>query len=179
MLSDGKSKIFYFDSFMSVDTDEAGKDLRTFLSTLSPEHLRRTVTVAGGAHPTSDPLNTLSIGFDIVLRGEGEYAIQRTYEVVAAGRNWREIPGATFRKPREGDHASLARCAEASTLLPGDVIFTPAPPNINLDDYPPFCADPPIHPPIELVRFASHATLIALPSFRRSYPFRCSLRRWF
>lgn len=28
--------------------------------------------IAGGPHPTGDPIGTLKIGFDIVVRGEGE-----------------------------------------------------------------------------------------------------------
>jgi radical SAM superfamily enzyme YgiQ (UPF0313 family) len=53
--------------------------------------------VAGGAHPTSRPMEPLGHGFDAVLGGEAEQSIVRFAECIAGRGDLASIPGTVFR----------------------------------------------------------------------------------
>ncbi|HKZ39985.1 MAG TPA: TIGR04013 family B12-binding domain/radical SAM domain-containing protein, partial [Candidatus Hodarchaeales archaeon] len=127
---------FLFDSFMSVDCEIVRTEMESILRSQTPEHRSRLVAVAGGAHPTAAPEHTLDMGFDIAARGEGEIIIERIVSVVLSGDSWLKIPGITF-------------------IDQGFVQQTPSPKRIELDQYSPYSSDPPIHPPIEIMRGCS------------------------
>ena len=48
---------------------------------------RKCLLVAGGPHPTGDPRGTLSMGFDIVVCGEGERTFTARVQRLCAGRS--------------------------------------------------------------------------------------------
>ena len=78
------------------------------------------LVVGGGAHPTADPLGTLRMGCDVVVRGEGEATFLELVERVVDGGDWREARGIAYL-----DEAGQLR--ETAPIGP-----------VDLDDYPPF-----------------------------------------
>ena len=53
----------------------------------------RVLHVVGGVHATAEPLVTARAGFDAVAVGEGETTFVRLVEALAAGQDWRVVPG--------------------------------------------------------------------------------------
>jgi B12-binding domain/radical SAM domain protein len=93
------------------------KDLRiTFSSEI--------IIVAGGPHPTGDPVRTLKMGFDIVVKGEGEETICELLKAIKNEGKLSEIKGIAYLDTRE------------------EYNFTGKRKLIDLDLYPPF---PTIH----------------------------------
>lgn len=75
--------------------------------------------IAGGPHPSGEPLGTLQMGFDMVVVGEGEIAFPELLRRLRAGRAWQDVPGLAYL---EG--GLLKRNRRAGW--------------VDLDDYPPF-----------------------------------------
>jgi radical SAM superfamily enzyme YgiQ (UPF0313 family) len=71
--------------------------------------------VAGGAHATVRPAETLAHGFDVAVIGEGEETIIQLVDAVAGGRSLGEVPGIMFRG-RDGA-PQVGACAQATTDL--------------------------------------------------------------
>jgi B12-binding domain/radical SAM domain protein len=78
------------------------------------------VYVAGGPHPTGDPLGTLKMGFDIVVRGEGEETFIDLLNNIRSNENYSTIKGIAFIKDN------------------GEYQFTGWRNPIDLNNYPPF-----------------------------------------
>ena len=129
------SRVFIFDSFMSIDVPKV-KDEMVKLYRMLGKDRNRVIFSAGGSHPTAAPEHTLSLGFDIAARGEGEVIIECIVNKIQEGRNWSEIPGIAFNDQ-------------------GFIQYTKNPPRINLDEYQPYSENPPVHPPIEIMRGCS------------------------
>lgn len=132
---DEYDRVFYFDSFMSMDVPKVQSEMRE-LAQLIGKDREKVIFSAGGSHPTAAPEHTLTLGFDIVARGEGEVIIGEIVNKIQREKDWLEIPGITFN---DG----------------GFIQQTPNPPRIDLDDYIPYSHDPSIHPPIEIMRGCS------------------------
>ncbi len=75
--------------------------------------------LAGGPHPTGAPEDTLRMGFDYVLAGEGERSFPAFMEAVMEGRDPGETPGAARLGPG------------------GRLHIRPMPPPVDLDLFPP------------------------------------------
>ena len=56
----------------------------------------KTIFLAGGPHPTGDPYRTLQIGFDLVIRGEGEEAFLELLNKIINDENYFEIKGVSY-----------------------------------------------------------------------------------
>jgi len=54
--------------------------------------------VAGGPHPTAAGGQTLSLGADVVFRGEADVSFPKFIGALAGGGDWRETPGIAFRR---------------------------------------------------------------------------------
>ena len=128
-------RIFYFDSFMSMDVPQVKSEMVELYKLLGSNR-DKVIFSAGGSHPTAAPEHTLSLGFDIAARGEGEVIISEIVRKIQEEKDWIEIPGITYNDQ-------------------GFIQQTINPPRINLDDYIPYSHDPPIHPPIEIMRGCS------------------------
>ncbi|HNY25745.1 MAG TPA: TIGR04013 family B12-binding domain/radical SAM domain-containing protein [Candidatus Sumerlaeota bacterium] len=76
--------------------------------------------VAGGPHPTADPLGTLNLGFQAVIAGEGEAAFVDLVLRLVENREWRDVPGM------------------ASLDEKGQLRQNAGTPPIDLNAYPPF-----------------------------------------
>lgn len=80
----------------------------------------KAVWVAGGPHPTAEPEETLRLGFDVVVCGEGEATLLSLLKKIAADEEIAGLPG------------TVARNAS------GELQFAPARAAIELDAFPPF-----------------------------------------
>ncbi len=76
--------------------------------------------VAGGSHPTGDPVGTIKMGFDIVVVGEGEETIIELMQKIKSDENLNKVRGIVYRN-KAGEH-----------------ILTSKRSLINMNDYPPF-----------------------------------------
>lgn len=62
----------------------------------------RVLLIAGGPHPTGDPIGTLKIGFDIVVRGEGEETFIELLDKIIHNENYLEVKGIGFLDESKG-----------------------------------------------------------------------------
>jgi B12-binding domain/radical SAM domain protein len=129
-------------SFMTTDLVEWLPDLRRELEGLKRMGI---ITVAGGSHPTGDPLGTLRLGFDYVVVGEGEEA----------------FPALIAYLRGEGE----ARVAGVAYLYGENACYTGKARLERLDDYPNFPYWRGIFAPIELTRGCNYACLFCQVSF--------------
>lgn len=90
--------------------------------------------VAGGPHASGDPTGTLDMGFDIVVRGEGEEALPELLAALTEGRDLATVAGISYR-------------ADDGTIL-----HTGRRPPVDLDRYPPFAPAWQRFGPIEITR---------------------------
>ena len=90
----------------------------TSLASLHPRPANVTL-VAGGPHPSGDPLGTLRLGFDVVVTGEGEVTFPALLRRIFSGEPYTDLPGIAF-------------------LREGQLVRNRRPPWVHLDDYPPF-----------------------------------------
>ncbi|MCX8109091.1 MAG: TIGR04013 family B12-binding domain/radical SAM domain-containing protein [Verrucomicrobiae bacterium] len=103
----------------SICTPQLWEISRT-VKLLPAEYRDRLVLVAGGPHPTGDPLGVLRIGFDVVVRGEGEETLLELLERIGRNEDWRAVKGIAFLD-------GTGRC-----------MFTGQRAWVDLDNYPPF-----------------------------------------
>jgi B12-binding domain/radical SAM domain protein len=90
--------------------------------------------IAGGPHPTGDPLGTLKMGFDIVVRGEGEETLIELLQKIDNNEDYTTVKGIAFIDDGGEYHCTGRR------------------PPINLDKYPPFAVKHNKFGPIEITR---------------------------
>ncbi|OLS23200.1 MAG: (Dimethylallyl)adenosine tRNA methylthiotransferase MiaB [Candidatus Heimdallarchaeota archaeon LC_3] len=148
------TKIFFFDSFMSVDVPIVKNEMLAIMKNLTKDQRKRLIAVAGGAHPTAAPINTLDLGFDISAKGEGEIIIEKIVRVILSNDSWELIPGIAYNDQ-------------------GLVKQTPLPQKVVLDDYLPYSIEPSIHPPIEISRGCSFGCKFCqVPRILRSIRYR-------
>jgi len=95
-------------------------EIYDLVTTLKKRYSRNVIFLAGGPHPTGDPLGTLKLGFDIVVVGEGEKTIIELLKKIDMAKEFTQIKG-------------IAYLDESN-----EYFFTGKRKPINLDDYPPF-----------------------------------------
>lgn len=97
----------------------------------------RLLLVAGGSHPTGDPLSTLKLGMDLAFVGEAEASFTQFLERVFANGDWRSSPGTvTWQDPEAKDA----------------VMHNPTVSPICLDEWTPFSSKLGLHAPLEISR---------------------------
>jgi len=84
------------------------------------KYLQKVIFLAGGPHPTGDPVGTLKLGFDIIVVGEGEETIIELLKKIDLGNNYRKTKGIAYLNETN------------------EYTFTGKRKSINLDEYPPF-----------------------------------------
>ena len=109
--------------------------VRALLQELSFEaSVRQKITiVAGGAHPSGDPEDTLRLGVDVVACGEGEQVFTDLLLRLREGAPILEIPGTVIR-------------------WDGAVRYGPKARLVNLEQYPPFSVKYERFAPLEITR---------------------------
>lgn len=56
----------------------------------------KVLLIAGGPHPTGDPIGTLKMGFDLVVIGEGEETFVEVLERIISNENYLDVRGIGF-----------------------------------------------------------------------------------
>jgi B12-binding domain/radical SAM domain protein len=90
--------------------------------------------VAGGPHPSGEPLGTLQLGFDVLVMGEGEVALPALLRRLLAGQDYGDLPGLAYLD----EAGQLARNRRG--------------PWVDLDAYPPFSVRSKMLAAIEITR---------------------------
>ncbi|HOX22721.1 MAG TPA: cobalamin-dependent protein, partial [Elusimicrobiales bacterium] len=121
-------------SFFSSQSKEAAALARA----LRKKHGRALILIAGGAHPSGAPQETLRMGFDAVCLGEGEATFTEFIRSIKAGQDWRGIDGLAF-------------------LSDGKMLRGKPRRPINLDAFPPFSEHHGRYGVIEITRGCPHA----------------------
>jgi B12-binding domain/radical SAM domain protein len=100
---------------------------------LEQTHTDNVTLIAGGPHPSGDPLGTLEMGIDIVVVGEGEVVLPDLLEKLFRGESYSKVLGISF-------------------LEDGNYRYTGKPKPIDLSDYPAFAVKHKRYSPIEIGR---------------------------
>ncbi|MFX1322033.1 MAG: TIGR04013 family B12-binding domain/radical SAM domain-containing protein [Promethearchaeota archaeon] len=95
-------------------------EIYNFITALKKRYSKNVILLAGGPHPTGDPLGTLKLGFNIVVVGEAEETIIELLKKIDKGKDFTQTKG-------------IAYLNESN-----EYNFTGKRKPINLDDYPPF-----------------------------------------
>ncbi len=117
-------------SFFSTQLAETARLVRE-VRTLSEQQL---TLVAGGAHASGEPVETIALGFDYVVQGEGEATFPILIEAIFQHKNVSSVAGLYQRMPD------------------GSILHTGRRPQIRLDDYLPFAPAISRFGPIEITR---------------------------
>ncbi len=107
-------------------------DVCKLIKKLRRKYADRALYVAGGPHPTGDPEGTLRMGFDVVVRGEGEETLAELLKRFDCDEGYADVKGVAY--------------------FDGEYRFTGWRPPVNLDRYPPFAARHGMFGPIEITR---------------------------
>ncbi len=108
-------------------------DVLRLIKRLKERYSERVICIAGGPHPTASPQDVLGMGFDIVVRGEGEESFPHLLERLSNGEDIRSLRGIVFKEK-------------------GEIYSTPQGPFLDLDKYPPFSLKYRKFGPIEITR---------------------------
>ncbi len=93
----------------------------------------KVVLIAGGPHPTGDPVGTLKMGFDIVVRGEGEEVFLDLIKKILSKSDYSSLRGIAF--PYSGKY-----------------VLNTSSKKIDINNYPPFAVKHNKFGPIEISR---------------------------
>ncbi|MGL4611009.1 MAG: TIGR04013 family B12-binding domain/radical SAM domain-containing protein [Trueperaceae bacterium] len=96
-------------------------------------HTDNVILIAGGPHPSGDPLGTLEMGIDIVVVGEGETVLPALLEKLYSQQSYATMQGISY-------------------LENGTYKYTGKPKAIDLSDYPAFAVRHKRYSPIEIGR---------------------------
>ncbi len=128
------TKLIIAYSFRTSQLEEIYAKMKTFYTSLSTDEIHRVIFIAGGSHPTGDPLTTLKFGFDFSFIGEAEYSLPFFLKSFLEKEDIYKTPGIAF--------------LENETT----VSYTSRPPPIILDDYPFLSKKRKLYPPLEITR---------------------------
>ncbi|MEW6608903.1 MAG: TIGR04013 family B12-binding domain/radical SAM domain-containing protein [bacterium] len=104
---------------ISFFTTQLWNTLR-IIRNLRKQYSHKPLYIAGGPHPSGDPSGTLRMGFDIVIRGEGEETLIELLQKIDNDEDYTDVKGIGFINEK------------------GEYHYTGRRPPINLDQYPPF-----------------------------------------
>jgi len=122
---------FSFTTFHVLEVFETLQAIREHLEERGIEHV---TLVAGGPHASGDWQNTLRMGFDFVVVGEGELSLPELLAALYDGRDAGQVQG-------------VATCGESGATYTGRSERVE-----NLDDVPPFAERFPLFSMIEITR---------------------------
>jgi radical SAM superfamily enzyme YgiQ (UPF0313 family) len=121
-------------SFTTLQAPEVFNTVRQVRDHLESRQLHNVTLIAGGPHPTGDWRQTLAMGFDIVVVGEGEKSLPKLLDALYKGTDWRHIRGLAYQTGSELDFTGRSERVE------------------DLDDYPPFAERFGLFSSIEITR---------------------------
>ena len=71
-------------------------EIRDLVKSLREKYKNKVLIIAGGPHPTGDPGGTLNMGFDLVVRGEGEETLIEILDNAKNNKNLNDIKGIAY-----------------------------------------------------------------------------------
>ncbi len=117
-------------SFFTIQKEYISK----LLCYLKNEFGEKIIYVAGGPHPTGEPVQTLNMGFDIVVSSEGEETFKNVLKAIMENGDYKNVQGINFfDKNRK-------------------IVFTGKTQQVDLDSYPPVTIKYNHFGPIEITR---------------------------
>jgi B12-binding domain/radical SAM domain protein len=102
-------------SFMTAGLAEVAAELAAFRAALPDP---RVLHLAGGPHPSADPVGTLAAGFDLAARGEGERTLPDLLAALAAGRDPRTVAGLAWLEGGAMRHSGRAAPVDLDAAPP-------------------------------------------------------------
>lgn len=66
-------------------------DISSLVKELKAKYGEKIIFIAGGPHPSGDPEDSLKMGFDVVVKGEGEEVFSELLKKVALGEDYKEV----------------------------------------------------------------------------------------
>lgn len=135
-------------SFYSPSFPECADELRQVRAACAPF-----LAIAGGVHATAEPLESLRGGFDLICIGEGERPFVELVRRVRDGQDVNGTPGFV-------------------RLVDGNIVRTPRPERIDLNDFPPFAPSRLIFGSVELTRGCIYACRFCQTPFFSKATFR-------
>jgi B12-binding domain/radical SAM domain protein len=121
-------------SFTTLKVSEVFEQVGQVRDHLNARHFNNVTLIAGGPHPSGDPRQTLSMGFDVVVVGEGEKSLPKLLAALLNGTDLGQIRGLAYQS---GSETRFTGCSERVE---------------NLDDYPPFAERFGLFSSIEITR---------------------------
>ncbi|MFW9898860.1 MAG: TIGR04013 family B12-binding domain/radical SAM domain-containing protein [Candidatus Thorarchaeota archaeon] len=109
-------------------------EINGLINTLIKKYSKNLIYLAGGPHPTGDPLGTLKIGFDVVFIGEGEETLIDFFQKIRNNEDYKDIKGIAYMNDDN------------------EISYTGKRAPINLDKYSPFPIQHNKFGPIEITR---------------------------
>jgi len=95
-------------------------EIRDLMINLRNKFKNKCILIAGGPHPTGDPLRTLKMGFDLVVVGEGEATLIELINKIDSSDKYEDIKGIAYFNELD------------------EYTYTGKREPINLDKFPPF-----------------------------------------
>ncbi|MFX1466889.1 MAG: TIGR04013 family B12-binding domain/radical SAM domain-containing protein [Promethearchaeota archaeon] len=95
-------------------------DTYKLIRELRKKYRNKPLYITGGPHPTGDPIGTLKMGFNVVIRGEGEETLIELLKKIDNNETYSSVKGIAFLDDE------------------GEYCYTGRRPPIDLDTYPPF-----------------------------------------
>jgi B12-binding domain/radical SAM domain protein len=105
---------------------------------LGQSHIDNVTLIAGGPHPSGDPVGTLEMGIDFVVVGEGEVVLPNLLEKLYNAEDTSKVQGLSY--------------FDCNDSKQGTYKFTGKPNPIDLSDYPAFAVKHKRYSPIEIGR---------------------------
>ncbi len=134
-------------SFTTPRLPKTARRIQEIRAHLRAQRLDNVSLVAGGPHPSGDWPQTLELGFDMVLVGEGEKSFPKLLARLYQGGDLGQVQGLAYRSG-------------------GQLHFSGRSPRVqNLDDYPPFAPRFPLFSSIEISRGCPWACQYCQTSF--------------
>ena len=122
-------------SFRTAQLQEIYEKMKLFYSSFSTSDFNRIVFIAGGSHPSGDPISTLRMGFDYSFIGEAEYSLPFFLKKFLNNEDVCTAPGIGYFENGSDE-----------------LVLTKKPEPIILDDYPFFSKKRNLYPPLEISR---------------------------
>jgi B12-binding domain/radical SAM domain protein len=120
-------------SFHTPNVIPVAQTIGELKARLEQERIDNVTLIAGGPHPSGDPLGTLEMGVDIVVVGEGEMALPNLLERLYKSESYSNVQGLSYFE--EGKYK-----------------YTGKPKAIDLSDYPAFAVKHKRYSPLEIGR---------------------------
>ena len=128
------NKVVVAHSFTTPKAPQVLGEVRGIRDHLTSQRVHNVTLIAGGPHPSGDPRQVLSMGFDVVVVGEGEKSLPKLLAALFNGTDLGQLRGLAYQSGSETRFTGRSEGVD------------------NLDDYPPFAERFSLFSSIEITR---------------------------